>query len=379
MRKGIQMSSVEIKKVVTRSDLLTFIKFPWKIYKGDPYWVPPLIIEQKKLLSKEKNPFFKNADAEYFLAYKNGKPAGRIAAIVNQTHLKYHNDQSGHFGFFECINDQSVADSLFSIAKEWIKKKGLRYMKGPANPSSNDIYGMLIEGFDDSPRLLMPYNPIYYIELCESFGMKKAKDLYAWKIVSEKILASEKLKRGQDIVRKRYDLKISQLDMKNFQKELEKFKYVYNKAWAPNWGFVPMTEEQIDSMAKEMKPLAEPSLVIFGEIEGNLVGAALTMLDYNQIFRTMNGKLFPFNFIKLFTHKKKMSWLRILTLGIIPEYQRKGLDSVFYWEILHRANALGINCGEASWVLEDNDMMNRGLEMMNADRYKKYRIWECVI
>jgi hypothetical protein len=252
-------------------------------------------------------------------------------------------------------------------------------MKGPANPSSNDIYGMLIEGFDDSPRLLMPYNPIYYIELCESFGMKKAKDLYAWKIVSEKILASEKLKRGQDIVRKRYDLKISQLDMKNFQKELEKFKYVYNKAWAPNWGFVPMTEEQIDSMAKEMKPLAEPSLVIFGEIEGNLVGAALTMLDYNQIFRTMNGKLFPFNFIKLFTHKKKMSWLRILTLGIIPEYQRKGLDSVFYWEILHRANALGINCGEASWVLEDNDMMNRGLEMMNADRYKKYRIWECVI
>ncbi len=373
------MSSVEIKKVVTRSDLLTFIKIPWKIYKGDPYWVPPLIIEQKKLLSKEKNPFFKNADAEYFLAYKNGKPVGRIAAIVNQTHLKYHNDQSGHFGFFECINDQSVADSLFSIAKEWIKKKGLRYMKGPANPSSNDIYGMLIEGFDDSPRLLMPYNPSYYIELCESCGMKKAKDLYAWKIVSEKILASEKLKRGQDLVRKRYDLKISQLDMKNFQKELEKFKYVYNKAWAPNWGFVPMTEEQIDSMAKEMKPLAEPSLVIFGEIRGNLVGAALTMLDYNQIFRTMNGKLFPFNFIKLFTHKKKMSWLRILTLGIIPEYQRKGLDSVFYWEILHRAKALGINCGEASWVLEDNNMMNRGLELMNADRYKKYRIWECEI
>ena len=167
--------------------------------------------------------------------------------------------------------------------------------------------------------------------------------------------------------------------MKNFQKDLEKFKYVYNKAWAPNWGFVPMTEEQIDAMAKEMKPLAEPSLVLFGEIDGNLVGAALVMMDYNQIFKNMNGKLFPFNFIKLFTQKKKLSWVRILTLGIIPEYQKRGLDTVFYWEILHRGRDLNINRGEASWVLEDNNMMNRGLELMNAERYKRYRIWECKV
>lgn len=370
---------VEIKKVETKSDLNAFIKFPWKIYKNDNHWVPPLIMEQKKLLNRKKNPFFKDAEADYFLAFKDGNIAGRIAAIKNHTHLKYHNDQAGYFGFFECIDDQAVADSLFNKAKEWLKQKGLRFMKGPANPSSNDIYGMLIEGFDDSPRLLMPYNPEYYIKLCEGHGLKKAKDLFAWKIVSEKILASEKLKRGQEIVRQRYNLKISQLKMKYFQEELEKFKYVYNKAWAPNWGFVPMTEEQIDSMAKEMKPLAEPSLVLFGEIDGKLVGAALVMLDYNQIFKSMNGKLFPFNFLKLFTQKKKINWLRILTLGIIPEYQKKGLDTVFYWEILHRAKALGINRGEASWVLEDNNMMNRGLELMNADRYKKYRIWECEV
>jgi hypothetical protein len=374
--KGKMMQEVTVKNVTNKSELNQFIKFPFKIYKGDPYWVPPLLMEQKTLLNKQKNPFFKDAEAEYFLAYKNGEVVGRIAAIKNDIHLKYHNDSSGQFGFFECINEQEVANALFDKAKSWIKEKQLKYMRGPANPSSNDIYGMLIEGFDDSPRLLMPYNPKYYIELCENYGMKKAKDMFAWKIVYDKITASEKLKRGQEIVRKRYNLKISQLDMKNFQKDLEKFKYVYNKAWAPNWGFVPMTEEQIDAMAKDMKPLAEPSLVLFGEIDNKLVGAALVMLDYNIIFKKMNGTLFPFNFIKLFTQKKKIDWARILTLGIIPEYQKKGLDTIFYWEIVHRAAKLGIRLGEASWVLEDNDMMNRGLELMNADRYKHYRIWE---
>jgi hypothetical protein len=374
--KGFTMQHITVKPVTNKSELNQFIRFPWKIYKNDKYWVPPLIMEQKNLLNKKKNPFFKAAEAEYFLAYRNGETAGRIAAVKNEIHLKYHNDSSGQFGFFECIDDQHVANALFDKAKSWLKEKGLKFMKGPANPSSNDIYGMLIEGFDDSPRLLMPYNPQYYIRLCENYGLKKAKDMFAWKIVKDKILASEKLKRGQEIVRQRYGLKISQLDMKNFNKELDRFKYVYNKAWAPNWGFVPMTEEQIDAMAKDMKPLAEPSLVLFGEINGNLVGAALVMLDYNQVFKLMNGRLLPFNFLKLFTHKKKISWARILTLGIIPEYQKRGLDTVFYWEIVQRASALGIYNGEASWVLEDNEMMNRGLELMNADRYKRYRIWE---
>ncbi|MGB5289380.1 MAG: hypothetical protein WBN42_12910 [Ignavibacteriaceae bacterium] len=370
------MQEVNVKSVTNKSELNQFVKFPWKIYKGDQHWIPPLLMEQKTLLNKQKNPFFRDAQAEYFIAYRNGEAVGRIAAIKNDIHLKYHNDSSGQFGFFECINDQEVANALLDKAKSWLKEKGLKYMRGPANPSSNDIYAMLVEGFDDSPRLLMPYNPEYYIKLCENYGMKKAKDMFAWKIVNEKIMASEKLKRGQELVRKRYDLKISQLDMKNFQKDLEKFKYVYNKAWAPNWGFVPMTEEQIDVMAKDMKPLAEPSLVLFGEIDGKLIGAALVMLDYNFIFKKMNGRLFPFNFIKLFTQKKKIKWARILTLGIIPEFQKKGLDTIFYWEIVNRAAKIGIRLGEASWVLEDNEMMNRGLELMNAERYKRYRIWE---
>jgi hypothetical protein len=374
--EGIVMLEITVKSVSNKSELNEFIKFPWKIYKNDKHWVPPLLMEQKTLLDRQKNPFFKAATAEYFLAFRNGETVGRIAAIKNDIHLKYHNDASGQFGFFECINDQQVANALFDTAKSWIKEKRLTYMRGPANPSSNDIYGMLVEGFDDSPRLLMPYNPEYYIKLCENYGMKKAKDLFAWKLVNEKLMASEKLKRGQELVRKRYGMKISQLDMKYFQRDLEKFKYVYNKAWAPNWGFVPMTEEQIDAMAKDMKPIAEPSLVLFGEIDDKLVGAALVMLDYNFIFKQMNGRLLPFNFLKLFTQKKNIKWARILTLGIIPEHQKKGLDTIFYWEIVNRAAAIGIRLGEASWVLEDNEMMNRGLELMNAERYKKYRIWE---
>ncbi|MBI1938108.1 MAG: hypothetical protein HYS25_08270 [Ignavibacteriales bacterium] len=370
------MSGIKISTVATKKDLITFIKFPWKIYKNDPHWVPPLIYDKKKILDKEKNPFFEHAEMEMFLAERNGEIVGRIAAIKNDLHNKYHNDNVGFFGFFECINDQSVANTLFDAANKWLKSKGLSAMRGPANPSSNDEYGMLLEGFDDEPRILMPYNPKYYLDLCENYGMKKAKDLNAFKLESDKVLSADKIGRVAELAKKRYGLKISELDMKNFNSELDKIKFVYNKAWAPNWGFVPLTEAEIDAMAKDLKPLAEPSLVLFGEIDNQLVGFALVMLDYNQIFKSMNGKIFPFNFIKLYTQKKKIEWSRIITLGIIPEHQKKGLDAVFYWEIVNRARRLGILLGEASWVLEDNDMMNRGAAAMNGEVYKKYRLFQ---
>jgi GNAT superfamily N-acetyltransferase len=373
------MDNIEIKKVETKSDLNTFIKCQWNFYKNDPNWVPPLLMERKTLLNKDKNPFFKTAEADYFIAYKGNEIVGRIAAIKNDIHLKYHQDQTGFFGFFECINEQKVANALFDTAKNWLKERGLVTMRGPANPSSNDEYAMLYKGFDDTPRLLMTYNPKYYNDLCENYGMVKAKDLLAYKLENHKVMASEKLKRVQNLAKDRYRLKITQLDMKNFKKELEKVKIVYNKAWAPNWGFVPMSDEQIDAMAKDLKPLVEPSLVLFGEIDNQLVGFALVMLDYNQIFKNMNGRLFPINFLKLYTQKKKIKWARIITLGLIPEHQKKGLDSVFYWEIVNRAHAIGIDLGEASWILEDNDMMNRGAVVMGGDPYKTYRIWEAKI
>jgi len=373
------MYSIAIKPVNSKKDLTQFIKMQWKFYKDDPYWVPPLISDKRNFFDKKKNPFFKHADLQCFIAVKDGKYVGRIAAIKNDMHNKYHGENIGFFGFFECINDQLVANKLFDTAKDWIKQKGCNAMRGPANPSSNDEWAMLLDGFDDSPRILMPYNPKYYLDLCENFGMKKVKDLYAYKLENDKVTSSDKLRRVADIAQRRSGLKVRSVNMKDFPNELEKFKYVYNKAWAPNWGFIPMTNEEIDAMAKELKPLVEPSLILFGEIGNQIVGAALVMLDYNYVLKKMNGRLFPFGFLKFFTERKNIKWARVLTLGIIPEYQKRGLDAVFYWEIVNRAHKIGIDLGEASWILEDNAMMNRGAEVMNGTIYKKYRIFEIPI
>jgi len=376
---GVNMNRIEIKTLHPTKDIKKFIKFAWIIYKYDPYWVPPLLMDKKKILNKDKNPFFKTAQMEMFMAFKNGEPVGRIAAIKNDTHNKIHNENIGFFGFFESINDQEVANALLDKAKEWLKSKGVNAMRGPANPSSNDEFGMLLEGFEDSPRIMMTYNPKYYLDLMDNYGLKKVKDLLAYQIDNPKLLKSEKLIRVAEIAQKRSKVEIKQINLKQFKSELEKVKFVYNQAWAPNWGFIPMTDEEIDNLAKELKPLIEDSLVVFAEVEGKTVAFALVMLDYNELIKDFNGKLFPFNVIKLFTQRKKIKWARVLTLGIIPEYQKRGIDALLYYEITKRAEKIGILKGEASWILEDNEMMNRGAEVMNGEVYKKYRIYEIAI
>ena len=373
------MNGIEINTLHPTKDILKFIKFAWKIYKDDPYWVPPLLMDKKKILNKDKNPFFKAAQMEMFMAYKNAEPVGRIAAIKNDTHNKIHNENIGFFGFFESVNDQEVANALLDKAKEWLKSKGVNAMRGPANPSSNDEFGMLLEGFEDSPRIMMTYNPKYYLDLMDNYGLKKVKDLLAYQIDNPKLLKSEKLIRVAEIARKRSNVEIKQINLKQFKSELEKVKFVYNQAWAPNWGFIPMTDEEIDNLAKELKPLVEDSLVVFAEVEGKTVAFALVMLDYNELIKDFNGRLLPFNFIKLFTQRKKIKWARVLTLGIIPEYQKRGIDALLYYEITKRAEKIGILKGEASWILEDNEMMTRGAEVMNGEVYKKYRIYEIEI
>lgn len=213
----------------------------------------------------------------------------------------------------------------------------------------------------------------------DNYGLKKIKDLLAYKIDNPKLLKSEKLIRVAEIARKRSKVEIKQINLKQFKSELEKVKLVYNQAWAPNWGFIPMTDEEIDNLAKELKPLVEESLVLFAEVEDKIVAFALVMLDYNELFKDFNGRLLPFNFIKLFTQRKKIKWARVLTLGIIPEYQKRGLDALLYYEITKRAEKIGILKGEASWILEDNAMMTRGAEAMNGEVYKKYRVYEMSI
>lgn len=370
------MADLVIRPVSNKKDLNTFIKFPWKIYEGNENWVPHLIMERKQLLNKKKNPFFEHAKMELFLAERKGEIVGRIAAIDNHKYNEVHKEKTGFFGFFESINEQEVANELMKKAEGWLKEQGLTKMMGPANPDSNNEWAMLMEGFDQPPTIMMPYNPEYYLDLMDSYGMKKAKDLYAYLISNRKLLKSEKLVRGADIVKRRSGVTIRGANLKNFNEELQRYKYVYDKAWAPNWGFVPLTDSEIDSIAKELKPMIDEDLVLFMEKDDELVGAALVVPDYNQVLKNMNGRLLPFGIFKFLAGKNKIDKARVITLGIIPEYQKKGLDALFYYEITKRAEEKGILFGEASWILEDNEMMKRGAEMMNGELYRKYRVYE---
>ncbi len=370
------MSKIEIRKIETPAEIMKFIKFQWKIYKNDPYWVPPLIMDRKKILNKQKNPFFKHGSADYFMAFKDGEPAGRIAAIINDLHNEVHEEKIGFFGFFECINDQEVANALLDTAKEWVMSRGMTLMRGPASFSSNDEWGMLIEGYEDPPTLLMPYNPRYYHELLLNYGFVKVKDLNGYKIINEKITKVNKIPRVAALATQKFNVKIRNIDLKNYKKELEIIKKIWNENWEKNWGFVPFTEEEIDAMAEDLKQLATPTLAFFLEINNQPVGFSLTLLDYNQIFKQMNGRLLPFNWIKMFTRRKDMTRCRIIILGVVRAWQGKGLDAIMYDNIIKKADEIGIHFGDASWIVEDNLKMVRGVETMDGELYKKFRVYD---
>jgi GNAT superfamily N-acetyltransferase len=370
------MSKIEIRKIESKSEIMQFIKFPWKIYKDYPNWVPPIIMDRKKILNKEKNPFFKHGSADYFMAFKGGEPVGRIAAIQNDLHNQVHEENIGFFGFFECIDDQEVANALLDTAKDWIKSRGMTLMRGPASFSSNDEWGLLLEGYDDPPTLLMPYNPPYYHDLVINYGFVKIKDLNGYKIINEKIIKVNKIPRVAAISTQRFNVKIRNLDLKDYKKELELIKKIYNENWERNWGFVPLTDLEMDTMAEDLKQLATPSLAFFLEVDGKPIAFSLTVLDYNQIFKQMNGRLFPFNFLKLWTRKKDITRCRIILLGVIKSYHGKGIDAIMYKNIIEQADKIGIHFGDASWIVEDNLKMVKGALMMEGELYKVFRVYD---
>lgn len=368
-------SCVHVKPVLNRSDINRFVKFPWKIYKENFYWVPPLIFERKFLIDKKKNPFYKHADAEFFLAYKNNEVVGRIAAIINHNHNKEHNENIGFFGFFECEDDQNTANILFDKVKEWLKQRGVSAVRGPANPSVNDEYGLLIEGFDKSPVIMMPYNPPHYVRLVENAGFSKIKDLFAY-YLDQSILERKKFERVNKLVMERYNFKIRAIDMKSFSEEVKKIEYLYNQAWQYNWGAVKMTEEEFGVLAKSLKSIVVPELVLIAELNSKPIGFALSLPDINLVLKyNRRGWLIP-GIIRLLKNKKKINGIRIIALGVLKEYQKTGVAGLLFYETALRAMKAGYYWGEAGWVLEDNLMMNRSAEMMMAIRYKTYRIYQ---
>ncbi len=389
-----------MRPVTTAADLERFIAFPYALHRGDPLWVPQLRMNVRTLLSRDKNPFFTHADAAYFLALRRtGGPAhrgavserpttlptsrrggevwetvGRIAAIHNRAHNAFHEDTVGFFGCFECVDDRSVAEALFAAAAQWLKERGLTVMRGPASLSTNDECGLLVEGFDTPPTVLNPHNPRYYVSLAERTGFTKAMDLYQYQTVSPQI--PERLLKGARRIAERKKLTLRRIDMKHFADEVDRIKYIYNAAWERNWGFVPMSDAEIDHLAKQLKPVVVPDLIVFVEREGEPIGFAAALPDLNvALKRNPSGRLFP-GILKILWAARSVTRIRILLLGLLKDYRRTGADALMYQWIWEKGYALGYRWAEAGWILENNIAMKNGIEGIGFQHYKTLRMYD---
>ena len=373
------MSNVEIRPVQSKKDLLTFIKFQWKINQNDPNWVPPLLMDRLKVLNRKTNPYFKENPAEFFLAYRDGKVVGRITAIINHQHNKFHNDKTGFFGFLEAENDKETFNSLLNTAEKWLKEKKFDLMMGPVNPSTNDEVGFLIDGFNSPPYFMMTHNPPYYNEVMTDLGFEKAKDLYAYYIDQEK-LNMQRINTLSEAMKKKFSVSIRSINLKKFNDELQIVREIYNDAWSKNWGFVPMTPEEFDFVANDFRKIIDPNLVMIAEYKGNPIGFSLAIPNYNEVFKKIpNGKLFPFGIFTFLFNKNKIKSLRAITLGVTKDYQTSGIGGMLILETILRGLSAGYFSAEMSWILEDNDLMNKGALLVGGKIHKTYRIYQKAI
>ncbi len=373
------MSSYTVIQVTTSKLLNAFIDFPYQLYKEDSNWVPPIKSVYKDLFVPTKNPFFKKGDMQLFMVVEKDKIIGRVAAIDNTEHNELHKENIGFFGFFECIDNQEVADLLFEKAAEWVKEKGRCALRGPVSPSTNHESGFLVEGFDDTPRLMMPYSKVYYPDLVRQSDFVKVKQLWAYKIASKDVANTPKIERVARLIKSKNKVQLREINMKKFQEEIHTIVDIYNRCWSDNWGFVPISKEAAVLMAKSMKPIVEKSLILFAEINDKPVGMIVTLYDYNEILKKMKGRLFPFGIFHLFNARKKITWLRMMLIGVIPEYRGKGLDALLYYQSSVNALKLKKEYCEGSWTLEDNDAINKLASMMGGQIYKRYNLYEKAI
>ncbi len=373
---------LEIKDVARKRDWNDFISLPWSIYGDYPHWVPPLRMMVRDILNTNKNPFFRHAQMLPLLAIRDGQVIARAAGIIDQVHNDYHSEQSAFFGFFECINEQKACNALLDAVSHWARDQGMNRLLGPMNPSINHECGLLIEGFDKQPRIMMPYNPPYYMRLLTSYGFDKAKDLSAWDADCEQ-LTTDRLTKIAERQKRRAKITVREVNMRKFDREIDTILDIYNHAWEKNWGFVPMDEIEFRHMAKDMKLILDPRLCLIAEVEGKPAAFGLTLPNINQVLKKIpDGLLFPFGIFKLLWYlfgpgrKSTVTESRLLALGIKKEYRSLGLGALLYAEYIHRSPALGMPVGEASWILEDNHEMLQRLEAANAQQTRRYRLYQ---
>jgi len=362
--------------VSTAAEKEQFIRFPYDHYKGNPYWVAPLVMEQKKLLDQDKNPFYNDAEIALFLAEKSGEPAGRVAAIIDHRYNRYHGATTGFFGFYESIDSQPVTDLLFRAASDWLKSRGMNRVIGPANPSMMDEVGILVDGFDSYPYIMMPYHKPYYDKLVTEAGFEKEMDLYAYEVTQSSV-NQERMQRAVDIVTRRLpDLTIRPFNLKKIDDELNIVRNIFNEAWKENWGFIPLSQEELEVMGKDLKMIVDVQVAHVAEINGEPVAFSIALPDYNQVFRKMNGTLLPFGIFKLFWYRRKINRIRTALMGVLPEYRGRGIDALLHQRAIDNGLKVGYQASELSWILESNTEMIRVAEKIGGSRTKTYRFYQ---
>lgn len=377
---SIAPATVQVEPVTNKRMLMEFICFPFSLYRDDPAWVPPFVEERRDFLDPQKNPFFEHARAQLFLARRNGELVGTISAAVDDDYNALHGERVGTWGFFECVDNPEVAAALLAAAEQWARAQGMMTMRGPYSFSSNHECGLLIDGFDDPPMVMMTYNPHYYAALVEGCGYRKAMDLFAYvgDLDERWINAPPKVFHAAEAAMHKQGIRVRKANRRDFEREVQRVKDVYRQAWERNWGFVPLTEHEADHLARSLKPVIDADLVLIAETaEGRPVGMSLTLPDLHQALKwSGGGRMWPFGVLKFLWHKRKINQIRLVLMGVVAEYRGRGIDAVFYVETARVARAKGYKRIEGSWILETNTMMNRIIERLGGRRYKTYRIYE---
>ncbi|MBA3065306.1 N-acetyltransferase [bacterium] len=366
---------MELAQVKSLRELKRFIEFPYALYKKDTNWAPPLISETREMFS-DKNPFWKHAEKALFTINSSGRTMGRIAAIIDENHNRFHGEKCGFFGFFECVEDAQASRLLFDAALSFMRSRGMKIARGPVNPSTNDECGMLVEGYGEPPKIMMTYNPPYYADFVSAEGFYKAKDLIAFITEVDKVPAKRLRSLSERVLKRNPAIKVRPINVKDFENEVKIIMNIYNAAWEKNWGFVPFTDDEIFYMAGKLRQIVDPELLQIAFCGQDPAGFIMTLPDINEALIKIRGRLTPLGLLKLFYYIKKIKNIRVLTLGVKKRYHQMGIEGLLYSMSLEVALRKGYKKCEFSWVLEDNTMMMRAADMLSGKAYKRYRIFE---
>ena len=377
MEVGCGSVRTEVRAVRDPEDLARFITLPWRIYTRDSLWVPPLLAERRRFLDRSRNPFFRHAEVEYFLAWRGAEPIGRICAHVDRRLDEHQGTAWGLWGLFECRDDPEAAHALLGAAEGWLRARGRERMVGPLDFSTNHPCGLLVDGHELAPQILEPWQHPYYRRLVEGFGLGKAMDLLKWEQRlddRERLLPAGRALAGG--LERSHGIRIRHMRRRDLMAEVRRFLDVYHAAWSDHWGFVPLTEAEVEEYARTLRPVLDPDWALIAERDGKTVGAALALPDYNQVLRRLDGRLLPLGWLRALGARRRIDEVRVFALGVVPEWQRAGVAAGLYVELFRAAERTGIKRAEAGWILETNEEMNRAMEAVGARVVKRHRIYE---